>query len=65
MCKQCGQGMSWSDGKCVCTDENLRVNPNGECAVCSVEGCESCAVGDSSTCVKCVDCSAKLSGGMC
>ena len=57
--------MSVSDGKCVCDDATLKLNPDGQCALCEVEGCESCAVGDSSVCVKCVDCSAVLKGGVC
>ena len=57
--------MSVQDGKCVCDDAALKLNPNGQCALCAVDGCESCAVGDSATCVKCTDCSATIQGGVC
>ena len=65
MCKQCGTGMSVQNGKCVCDDSTLKLNPDGECSLCEVAGCESCSANDSSTCLKCIDCSAMLNGGEC
>ena len=43
------------DEVCVCQDKSKRLNPEGYCELCLVLGCQSCATGDSSTCVSCDD----------
>ena len=54
------------DGECVCTwSSSERVNSEGVCEYCYVDGCASCLAGDSYTCFQCEDSSATIENGEC
>ena len=65
VCEDCETGMSVQNGKCVCDNSSLKLDFNCQCSLCEVDGCEVCAINDSTTCVKCLDFSALLNGGEC
>ena len=65
VCETCAAGTTAAGDGCECTAVGEKINPNGVCEVCGVEGCASCAEGDSTVCVQCEDCSAVLANGLC
>jgi hypothetical protein len=37
----------------VCANPGEKMNADGFCELCNVDGCQSCKVGDPETCAKC------------